>query len=113
VTRRGAGVQEAVPDSAAGEADVRRGDVIVAIDGEPVNGSASLSAFVREKAAGDNAVLTVVRDGRTQAVTVTLAVREGSRTPQGQEPSQGSSQGSQGLQSGSGQSSPHNISHGL
>ncbi|HEV6955546.1 MAG TPA: trypsin-like peptidase domain-containing protein, partial [Promicromonospora sp.] len=110
VTRRGAGVQEVVPDSPAGEADVRRGDVIVAIDGEPVNGSASLTAFVREKAAGDKAVLTVVRDGRTQEVTVTLAVREESSTPQGQDPSQGSGQGSgQGSRGGSDQSSPNNI----
>ncbi|GGM33454.1 S1C family serine protease [Promicromonospora citrea] len=106
VTRRGAGVQEVVPDSPAGESDIQRGDVIVAIDGEPVNGSASLTAFVREKAAGDEAVLTVVRDGRTQEVTVNLAVREDSSTPQGQDSGQGSGQGSQG---GSDQSSPNNI----
>nr|BFF19092.1 hypothetical protein GCM10025730_26130 [Promicromonospora thailandica] len=82
--------------------------MIVAIDGDPVNGSASLTAFVREKAAGDKSVLTVVRDGRTQEVTVTLAVREESDTQQGQG-SQDQQQGQQEQQGGSDQSSPNNI----
>ncbi|MFI9488823.1 trypsin-like peptidase domain-containing protein [Promicromonospora sp. NPDC052451] len=106
VTRRGAGVQDVVADSPAGDAGIQQGDVIVAIDGDPVNGSASLTAFVREKDAGDKAVLTVVRDGSTEEVTVTLAVKEESAaTPdqgsQGQVPGQGGS--------GSDQSNPNNI----
>jgi len=107
VTRRGAGVQDVVADSPAGDAGIQKGDVIVAIDGDAVNGSASLTAFVREKQAGDESVLTVVRDGKTQEVTVTLAVREEPATQD-----QGS-QGSQGFQGGQGdgsdQSAPNNI----
>ncbi|WP_423462471.1 trypsin-like peptidase domain-containing protein [Promicromonospora sp. MS192] len=106
VTRRGAGVQDVVADSPAGDAGIQQGDVIVAIDGDPVNGSASLTAFVREKDAGDKAVLTVVRDGSTEEVTVTLAVKEESAAApdqgsQGQVPGQGGS--------GSDQSNPNNI----
>ncbi|MFC4629022.1 S1C family serine protease [Promicromonospora alba] len=112
VTRRGAGVVEVTPDSPAGKAGIQQGDVIVAIDGAPVNGSASLTAFVREKEAGDESVLTVVRDGNTQEVTVTLAVKEESATQdqgqqnQGQQDQQAPDPGSG---SGSDQSAPNNI----
>ncbi|MFC8800005.1 trypsin-like peptidase domain-containing protein [Promicromonospora sp. NPDC057138] len=107
VTRRGAGVEEVVADSPAGDAGIQKGDVIVAIDGDAVNGSASLTAFVREKEAGDKSVLTVVRDGNTQEITVTLAVKDETATQD---------QGSQDQQlpgqddgSGSDQNSPNNI----
>lgn len=107
VTRRGAGVTEVVADSPAGDAGIENGDVIVAIDGDPVNGAASLTAYVREKEAGAESVLTVVRDGSTQEVTVTLAVRDESATQapsQEQQPGGGSDSGS-----GSDQSQPNNI----
>jgi putative serine protease PepD len=105
VTRRGAGVTEVVSDSPAGDAGIQRGDVIVAIDGDPVNGAASLTAFVREKEAGAKSVLTVVRDDSTQEITVTLAVKDESATqaPPQQQPG-GSDSGS-----GSDQSQPNNI----
>lgn len=111
VTRRGAGVVEVVPDSPAGEADIQKGDVIVAIDGDPVNGSASLTAFVREKDAGDESVLTVVRDGSTEEVTVTLAVKEESSVPGSGAPDQQTPGQDGGSDSGSGsdQSAPNNI----
>lgn len=108
VTRRGAGVVEVTPDSPAGDAGIEQGDVIVAIDGDPVNGSASLTAFVREKEAGDESVLTVVRDGSTEEITVTLAVRDESAV-QGQ--GSGNQEQLPGQEDGSGsdQSSPNNV----
>jgi putative serine protease PepD len=109
VTRRGAGVVEVTPDSPASDAGIQQGDVIVAIDGDPVNGSASLTAFVREKEAGDESVLTVVRDGNTQEVTVTLAVRDESAVQdQGSQDQQLPGQ-EDGSGSGSDQSAPNNI----
>jgi putative serine protease PepD len=96
------------PDSPAGVAVIEQGDVIVAIDGDAVNGSASLTAFVREKQAGDESVLTVVRDGSTEEVTVTLAVKQESATQDQGSQDQGS-QGGQQPDSGSDQSAPNNI----
>ncbi|MFD6444409.1 trypsin-like peptidase domain-containing protein [Promicromonospora sp. NPDC060204] len=117
VTRRGAGVEDVVADSPAGKAGIQQGDVIVAIDGDAVNGPESLTAFVREKAAGDKSVLTIVRDGKTEEVTVTLAVKEETDTSSGsqdqnQQDQQGQLPGQQdGQQNGSGsdQTNPNNI----
>ena len=75
-TRRGAVVQEVTAGSPAGAAGLLAGDVVVAIDDEPVNGAESLTAFVREHAAGSTATLTVVRDGSADPVEVTFAARE-------------------------------------
>ncbi|GAA2720085.1 serine protease [Cellulomonas aerilata] len=76
VSRRGAVVQEVTDGSPAAAADLQAGDAIVAIDGDAVGGSESLTAYVRERTAGDTAKLTVVRDGESLEVTVTLAARE-------------------------------------
>jgi putative serine protease PepD len=48
----------------------------VAIDGDPVGGAESLTAYVRERRSGDETELTIVRDGEALTVTVTLATRE-------------------------------------
>lgn len=116
VTRRGAGVEDVVADSPAGKAGIQQGDVIVAIDGSAVNSPESLTAFVREKEAGAKSVLTVVRDGKTQEITVTLAVKdEAASSSQDQQQGQqgqlpGQDQGQQdGSGSGSDQTNPNNI----
>ena len=74
-TRRGAVVEEVTEGSPAALAELVVGDVVVAIDGDPVNGAEALTAFVRERAAGSDATLTIVRDGAALDVEVTLAVR--------------------------------------
>ncbi|HET6594914.1 MAG TPA: trypsin-like peptidase domain-containing protein [Anaerolineales bacterium] len=52
------------------------GDVITAIDGQPVPTFDSLLAYLTtNKSPGDTAVLTVLRDGQTMDVTVTLGSR--------------------------------------
>jgi len=76
ITRRGAVVEEVTAGSPAEAAELQTGDVIVAIDGDAVAGSESLTAYVRERQAGEEATLTVVRDGEALDVTVTLATRE-------------------------------------
>ncbi|MFI2293799.1 S1C family serine protease [Isoptericola sp. NPDC019571] len=80
VTRRGAKVVEVSSGSPAADAGLQAGDVIVAIDDDSVNGAESLTAYVREKAANQKVTLTYVRDGKTQTVDVTLAVRDESAT---------------------------------
>jgi len=112
VTRRGAQVAEVTEGSPAAEAGVQTGDVIVGIDGHAVGGAESLTAFVRERAAGEKAALTVVRDGKTVEVDVTLATRpaddettsQGSDgSGQGQVPGQDGQQGQDGEQGQDGQ----------
>jgi len=105
VTRRGAQVQDVTSGSPAAAAGVRSGDVIVAIDDEPVNGAESLTAFVRERTAGQESTLTVVRGGASEKIKVTFAVREESSSSSDQGGSgQGGDQGGQQLpgQPGSG-----------
>ncbi|GAB6938702.1 trypsin-like peptidase domain-containing protein [Isoptericola variabilis] len=124
VTRRGAKVVEVSSGSPAADAGLQTGDVIVAIDDDAVNGAESLTAYVREKAADQKVTLTYVREGKTQTVDVTLAVRdESASTGQGDQGGQGDQngqgdQGDQGQgdqngqdqgQGGSDQSDPGNL----
>ena len=94
VTRLGAQVMEISDGSPAASAGLQVGDVIVAINGQPVGGSDSLAAYVRAMAAGDKASLVLVRDGKSLTVDVTLATRPDSSS---QGPTnQGSTNGGQG-----------------
>jgi len=93
VTRRGALVQEVTDGSAAAKAGIQSDDVVIAIDGEAVTGYEFLTAAVRERVAGDEATLTIVRDGKSTDVTVTLAARpEQTQTEQPSRPGQDGSQ---------------------
>ncbi|MCK6209804.1 trypsin-like peptidase domain-containing protein [Georgenia sp. EYE_87] len=75
-TRAGAVVERLDQGTPAAEAGVRPGDVIVAIDGDPVNGAESLTGYVRQYASGDEVTLTIVRDGKESEVQATLATRQ-------------------------------------
>jgi S1-C subfamily serine protease len=88
--RRGAAVQRVVEDSPAEAAGLRGGteereyegiqirtggDVIVAIDGEPVGAAEDVVRAVGSLLPGDRVVFTVVRDGERVAVPVELGKR--------------------------------------
>ncbi|GHS85607.1 peptidase [Actinomycetota bacterium] len=111
VTRRGAVVKSVSDDSPASKAGLQTGDTIVAIDGKAVGGAESLTGYVRARAAGSDATLTVVRDGKSLDVDVTLATRveDAAAAPEDSsgQPGSGSSgdQGSDGSQPGSGSGS--------
>jgi 2-alkenal reductase len=51
------------------------GDVIIAVDGQPITAVEELVAAVRAKQGGDTLELTIIRDGQEQTVTATLANR--------------------------------------
>jgi putative serine protease PepD len=74
-TTSGAVVSEVEPGSPAELAALEAGDLIVAIDGEQVPSAIALVGQVRERAAGEETVLEVVRDGERVEVTATLATR--------------------------------------
>jgi putative serine protease PepD len=68
-------VDEVHPESPAGAADVRAGDVIVRADGKEVSSPDELAAIVASKEPGDDLALEVRRDGSTETLTVTLGER--------------------------------------
>jgi S1-C subfamily serine protease len=71
----GALVAEVFVDSAAAKAGVKVGDVVVAINGEPISGQAALIATIRDLAPGDHTAVSLVRDGKPFDVSVVLGER--------------------------------------
>jgi putative serine protease PepD len=78
VHHQAAGIVRVVDGSPASAAGLQAGDAVTAIGGEPVSGAESLTAQVRERAPGSKVELTIVRDGKTQKVSITLEARPGS-----------------------------------
>jgi serine protease Do len=68
----GALVAKVVPDSAAAQAGIKVGDVILKFDGDPIVDAGQLSARVGVAAPGDKASLDVWRDGKTLTLTATI-----------------------------------------
>jgi Do/DeqQ family serine protease len=73
---RGALVTGVDPDSAAGRAGVKAGDVVVAMNGAPIESSTELRNRVGLTRAGDTATLGLWRDGRTQNIDVRVTANE-------------------------------------
>jgi putative serine protease PepD len=71
----GALVADVVAGSAAAQAGIKVGDVVVAVDGEPITGQAGLVATIRNLAPGDHAQVSLVRDGVALEVTAVLGER--------------------------------------
>jgi putative serine protease PepD len=71
-TITGASIAEVVADGAAAAAGLEAGDIVTAFNGVPVTDATDLTAQVRAAAAGSDATVTFVRDGKTQTVDVTL-----------------------------------------
>ena len=71
----GVRVQAVLPGSPAEKAGIRAGDVITAVDGEPLAGLRGLSKVLKAHRPGDRIVLTVTRDGTPLNVHAVLAER--------------------------------------
>lgn len=88
-TQQGAYIIEVVPGGPADDAGLRGaqivesagiqiptgGDVVIAVDGESVRDFDDLSSQIAFKAPGEETVLTVLRDGAEEEITVTLEAR--------------------------------------
>jgi serine protease DegQ len=74
-TATGVLVFDVEPGSGAARAELRRGDVIVAVDGEEMNRVEDLFAVLRQRSPGDRVTLTIVRNGREREVTAVLTDR--------------------------------------
>ena len=68
----GAYIDKVTSGGAAAEAGLQKGDIVTAFNGVPITDSVDLTAQVRAAAAGSDATVTFVRDGKTQSVDVTL-----------------------------------------
>jgi serine protease Do len=71
----GALVQDVAPGSPGARVGLRPYDVIVSLDGSPVQTQDRLTRAIAERHPGTSARIEYVRDGRTHAVTVKLAER--------------------------------------
>ncbi len=70
--RQGALVSEVMPGGPAAKAGLRQGDVIVDFNGESIKGSHDLPAIVAKTPVGEEAMVTLRRNGKTQKVPVTV-----------------------------------------
>lgn len=75
----GAFVTEVVPGSAADEAGLEAGDVIIEIDGEAVDAASAVREAILDKEPGDQVSITIIRDGEEQTLNVKLG-RRGDRS---------------------------------
>ena len=71
----GALIDEVTPGTGAEEADLQIGDLVISIDGAPVQDGGDLAAQVQTLQPGDTVDLVVVRDGSEVTVPVTMSER--------------------------------------
>jgi putative serine protease PepD len=71
----GAQVGCVVTNGPADKAGLKAGDAITAVDGSTVSGADALTANLSGRAPGERVTLTIVRDGSTRTVDVTLGSR--------------------------------------
>jgi S1-C subfamily serine protease len=72
---QGAIVSEVEPDTPASASGLRVGDLVVEIDGVPIDGAVGMIAAIRDLEPGDPITLTVVRAGDRIDLTATLTTR--------------------------------------
>jgi len=79
--QNGAFVSQVMPGSAADNAGIKAGDIIVSINDNPVRSFGELRAKVATMGAGKVVNLGIIRDGKAQAVQVTLKQSDEMTTP--------------------------------
>ncbi|CAK2515824.1 periplasmic serine endoprotease DegP [Vibrio crassostreae] len=77
---KGAFVSQVVPDSAADDAGLKAGDIIVSINGKRIDTFSELRAKVATLGAGKEIELGVVRDGKNKTFDVTLGESTNNKT---------------------------------
>jgi len=77
---QGVYIQSVMENSAAAEAGMQEGDVVVSIDGEAIRSAAELQENIARRRPGDEVAVTVNRDGSEQTLAVELKGINGSRS---------------------------------
>jgi serine protease Do len=94
----GAVVQDFSDDSPARRAGLERGDVIVAVDGRPIQASNELQRVIAQRRPGETVTLNVVRFGQERQVRVQLAEAPAPTTAAAPEPARGRAEQRLGIQ---------------
>jgi serine protease Do len=74
--RKGVLVTQVFEGDPADKAGIRKNDIIVAINGQPVATGRELSAIIANTAVGEKTRITLVREGKERTLTATVAKRE-------------------------------------
>lgn len=69
---KGALIEEVTADSPAKKAGLEAGDVIIAVEGEEIEGPAAVTKLIRQKDEGDEIKVSVLRRNEKKEFTVTL-----------------------------------------
>jgi len=84
----GALISDVRPGSPGAKAGLRSGDVITAVDGQPIDSASRLGITVAETAPGSKLTLDVLRDGATEHISVTTVVRTAGDRRGGEQPTE-------------------------
>ena len=76
----GAEITAVQPNTPAAEAGLQMGDVVVAVDGRPIETSGELQTLLAQRQPGERVRLTIVRDRQRRDITVELGQFETDRT---------------------------------
>jgi putative serine protease PepD len=71
----GAQLAEVRSGTPAAKAGLQAGDVLTAVDRQPVSSAPALQSAIDAKKPGDSVIVDYVRDGQSRSVTVTLGTR--------------------------------------
>jgi serine protease DegQ len=64
-----------IPNGPADRGGVRAGDILVAVQGQPIHGTAAMLNAIAQLAPGSRAKLGLVRDGREIELSLTVGRR--------------------------------------
>lgn len=74
---QGAIITSVQPNSPASLAGIRENDIVLSVDGEPIDGQAGLVAAIRDASPGQTVEIELFRDGKRVSVKAKLVARTG------------------------------------
>jgi serine protease DegQ len=66
-------IAQVQPQSSADKAGIKAGDVVISLDGKPIQTSAELRNQIGQKRIGDEIAVTILRDGKTQSIAALVS----------------------------------------